>query len=153
MAHLSMNSPVGPLTILEEGGAIVVLEWGRADSPEPQIQTDLLEKARSQLNEFFDGKRKDFFLPLAPKGSVFQCAVWGRLSRIPYGSAQTYGDIAKAMESSPRAVGGACGRNPIPIIIPCHRVVAMGGKLGGFSGGSGLVTKKVLLRLEGYPVT
>ena len=150
MAHLSMNSPVGALTLFEEDGAIVVLEWGRADNPNP---TALLEKARGQLNDYFDARRTDFDLPLAPRGSAFQCAVWDRLRRIPYGRTQTYGDIATAIESAPRAVGGACGRNPIPIIIPCHRVVAMGGRLGGFSAFAGLETKRALLRLEGCSIT
>jgi len=149
MAHLSINSPVGPLTLFEEDHAIVALEWGRAGNPEP---TALLEKAQAQLNEYFDTKRDVFDLPLAPIGSDFQNAVWGRLSRIPYGRTQTYGEVASAIGSAPRAVGGACGHNPIPIIIPCHRVVYTGGQLGGFSAFAGLETKRTLLRLEGYPV-
>ena len=150
MAYLSMNSPVGPLTLFEEGSAIKALEWGRAGNPEP---TALLEKALGQLNDYFDARRTTFDLPLASQGTTFQCAVWDRLSRIPYGSTQTYGDIAEAIDSAPRAVGGACGRNPIPIIIPCHRVVAAGSRLGGFSAFAGLETKKALLRLEGCSIT
>jgi len=153
MAHISMNSPFGPLTIfeesLEDGGAIIALEWGRAESPEP---TALLETARDQLNGYFDGKRKDFDLPLSLKGTPYQCAVWDRMRRIPYGHVQTYGDIARGLKSAPRAVGGACGRNPIPIIIPCHRIIASNGKLGGFSAIGGVETKRALLRLEGYSI-
>ena len=149
MAHLSMNSPLGPLTIFEEDGAIVALEWGRAENPDP---TPLLEKARNQLNDYFDGSRRDFDLPLEPRGSPFQCAVWDRMRRIPFGQARSYGDIASQLGTAPRAVGGACGRNPIPIIIPCHRVVGKGGSLTGYSGGDGIDAKRALLRLEGCSV-
>jgi methylated-DNA-[protein]-cysteine S-methyltransferase len=149
MAHLSMNSPLGPLTIFEEDGAIVALEWGRVENPDP---TPLLEKARDQLNDYFDGSRRDFDLPLEPRGSPFQCAVWDRMRRIPFGQARSYGDIASQLGTAPRAVGGACGRNPIPIIIPCHRVVGKGGSLTGYSGGDGIDAKRALLRLEGCSV-
>ncbi len=147
MGHLAMNSPVGPLTLFADAGAIVAVEWGRAGDPEPSA---LLEEARRQLEAYFNGRLKIFDLPLHPAGSAFQRAVWGQLKRIPYGRTQTYGDVADALMSAPRAVGGACGRNPIPIIIPCHRVVGKGGRLGGFSAFAGLETKIALLRLEGY---
>ena len=113
----------------------------------------MLEEARRQLNAYFDGRLKYFDLPLAPQGSLFQRAVWDQLRRIPFGTARTYGDSAVAIGNAPRAIGGACGRNPIPIIIPCHRVVAKGGRLGGLSGYAGLETKRRLLRLEGYSMT
>jgi methylated-DNA-[protein]-cysteine S-methyltransferase len=145
-----MNSPLGPLTIFEEDGAIVALEWGRTENPEPNA---LLKAARDQLNDYFDGKRREFDLPLAPRGSSFQCAVWDHMAAIPFGQAQSYGDIATHLGSAPRAVGGACGRNPIPIIIPCHRVVGKNGSLTGYSGGDGIDSKRALLRLEGYAVT
>ncbi len=141
-----MNSPLGPLTFFEEDGAIVALEWGRAENARP---TPLLEKTQNQLNAYFDGKRTQFDLPLKPAGSAFQRAVWGQLARIPFGAAKSYGDIAKALSSAPRAVGGACGKNPIPIIIPCHRVVGKDGTLTGYSGGAGVRSKKALLDLEG----
>ncbi|MBC8338655.1 MAG: methylated-DNA--[protein]-cysteine S-methyltransferase [Alphaproteobacteria bacterium] len=147
MAYLTMNSPFGPLTIFEDNDSIIVLEWGRAENPEP---TALLETARDQLDEYFDAKRKDFDLPLAPRGTAFQCAVWDQMRRIPYGQVKTYGDVARSLNSAPRAVGGACGRNPIPIIVPCHRIIASNGNLGGFSGFAGPETKRALLRLEGY---
>ena len=147
-----MNSPVGPLTLFEEDGALVALEWGRTENPEPPDLSALLKKARDQLNDYFDGTRKDFDLPLAPQGSPFQCAVWGQMRRIPFGRTQTYGAIAEATGSAPRAVGGACGRNPIPIIIPCHRVVGKNGNLTGYSGGDGIDSKRALLHLEGYAV-
>lgn len=146
MAHLSFNSPLGPLTVFEDRGAVVAVEWGRAGKPDPSL---LLEQAHRQLDVYFDGRLKAFDLPLNPAGSAFQRAVWGQMKRIPYGRTRTYGDIADALLSAPRAVGGACGRNPIPIIIPCHRVVGADGRMGGYSGGAGIETKIRLLRLEG----
>ena len=146
MAHLSLNSPVGALTVFEDAGAVVVLEWGRAPAAET---SPLLDEAKRQLDAYFGGRLTVFDLPLRPRGTPFQEALWGRLSKIPYGTVLTYGDLAARMKSAPRAVGGACGRNPIPIIIPCHRVVAAGGLLGGFSGGTGIETKRALLRHEG----
>ncbi len=146
MGYLSMNSPVGPLTLFADAGAIVAVEWGRVGDPK---SSPLLEEARRQLDAYFDGKLKIFELPLHPAGSAFQRAVWGQLRRIPYGRTQTYGDIAGALMSAPRAVGGACGKNPIPIIIPCHRVVGRDGQAVGYTGGAGVETKIALLRLEG----
>ena len=146
MTHLTMYSPVGALTVFEDAGAVVVLEWGRGPGAET---TPLLDEAKRQLDAYFEGRLTVFDLPLRPRGTPFQEALWHRLSKIPYGQVLTYGALAARMKSAPRAVGGACGRNPIPIVIPCHRVVAAGGLLGGFSGGTGLDTKRALLRLEG----
>ena len=87
-------------------------------------------------------------MPLAPAGSGFRQRVWQAMQAIPVGETRSYGALARALGSAPRAVGGACGANPIPILIPCHRVVA-GGGLGGYSGGAGLATKIALLKLEG----
>lgn len=150
MAHVSLSSPVGSLSLFEDGGKIVALEWGKVSARE---SSKLLEDAARQLNAYFDGRLKTFDLPLAPQGTSFQRAVWDQLCLIPYAEARTYGDVAKAVRSAPRPVGGACGRNPIPIIIPCHRVLASGGRIGGFSGYAGVETKRRLLKLEGYPIT
>lgn len=147
MPHLSLNSPLGPLSVFEDGGAIVALEWGRANGSAP---SPLLKKAKTQLNAYFDGKLKRFDLPLAPAGTAFQRKVWKQLSKIPFGQVRSYGDVARAVSSAPRAVGGACGRNPLPIIIPCHRVLGHRGALTGYSGGGGIRSKEALLRLEGY---
>ena len=146
-----MNSPLGPLTVFEDRGAVVAVEWGRAGRPDPSSSSPspLLEEARRQFGVYFDGRLKVFDLSLNPAGSAFQRAVWGQMRRIPYGRTRTYGDIADALMSAPRAVGGACGRNPIPIIIPCHRVVGADGRMTGYSGGAGIETKIQLLRLEG----
>jgi len=148
MDSLSLHSPLGPLTVCEEDGSIVALDWGwRRD----QRETGLLALARDQLCEYFDGARTEFSLPLSPQGSGFQRGVWREMSRIPYGEMRSYADLARALGTAPRAVGMACGRNPIPILIPCHRVVGADGRLTGYSGGDGLASKQFLLDLEQAP--
>jgi len=145
MPSLSLSSPVGPLTIEEKDDKIVAISWGngRAGNGSP-----LLDEAARQLQAYFDGKLSDFDLPVAPAGSSFEKRVWAAMQQIPYGETRCYGDLAEAIHSAPRAVGGACGKNPIPIVIPCHRVLAKSG-MGGYSGRGGLKTKQALLRLEG----
>jgi methylated-DNA-[protein]-cysteine S-methyltransferase len=145
MPQLSLLTNLGDLTISEDDGAIVALDWGRGRDQE---ETPLLRRARDQLQDYFDGKRLTFDLPLAPHGSDFQKRVWAALCAIPPGETRSYADIASAIGSAPRAVGGANGANPIPIILPCHRVVAADGSLGGYSGGDGPATKRFLLDLE-----
>lgn len=150
MLYISIPSPFGLLTIFEEAGALVALEWGRA--PEGGAgDTPLLRAVRRQLDAYFDGALREFDLPLRPTGTAFQRRVWSRLCAIPYGSTETYGALARELGTSPRALAGACGANPLPVIVPCHRVVAAGGALGGYSGGEGVATKRALLRLEGTP--
>ena len=146
MAQLSLHSPVGDLTLFEEAGQLVSLDWGWVVD---QSETTLLLRARDQLHAYFDGALEVFDLQLAPPGTAFQQRVWRALMEIPWGRTRTYGELAAGLRSSARAVGGACGRNPIPIISPCHRVLAAGGSLGGYSGDGGLETKAALLRLEG----
>jgi methylated-DNA-[protein]-cysteine S-methyltransferase len=145
MPQLSLHTPLGEVTISEDGGAIVALDWGRGRDQEA---TPLLRQARDQLQEYFDAKRMSFDLPLAPVGSDFQKRVWAALCAIPPGETRSYADIARAVSSAPRAVGGANGANPIPLFIPCHRVIAADGSLGGYSGGDGPATKRYLLDLE-----
>lgn len=149
MPHLSISSPLGPLTAFEEEGTVVALEFGRAPAGD---ETPLLAEARRQLDAYFDGRLRRFSLPLAAAGTAFQRTVWAALADIPYGETRTYGDIAAGLGSAARAVGGACARNPIPIVIPCHRVLGAGGRLTGYSGADGTATKRVLLALEGAPV-
>ena len=144
MPQLSLHSPFGDLTVSEENGAIVAVDWGWGRD---QTETPLLLRARAALFDYFDGARRDFDLPLAPVGSPFRTRVWAALRAIPYGETRTYGDLAAALGSAARAIGQANGANPIPILIPCHRVVA-GNGLGGYSGGDGPVTKRALLALE-----
>lgn len=146
IARMMVNSPLGSLTISERDGAIVALDWHIA---RPTAATPLLRRASEQLAEYFAGQRQVFDLPLAPQGSAFQQSVWRRMMQIPYGHVMTYGALAQAVGSAPRAVGGACGRNPIAIIIPCHRVVGGSGALTGYSGAGGINTKQFLLELEG----
>ena len=130
--------------MFEDDGAIVSLDWGWV--PE-QTPSGLLERARAQLDAYFDGELTEFDLPLAPAGSAYQKRVWQALRGIPYGETRSYQQIAAAVGGSARSVGQANGRNPIPLIIPCHRVVARS-HLGGYSGGDGLATKQWLLGLE-----
>jgi methylated-DNA-[protein]-cysteine S-methyltransferase len=145
MPQLSLHTPLGEVTISEDGGAIVALDWGRGRDQEA---TPLLRKACDQLQDYFDGKRMSFNLPLAPEGSAFQKRVWAALCAIPPGETRSYADIARTIGSAPRAVGGANGANPIPLFIPCHRVIAADGSLGGYSGGDGPATKRFLLDHE-----
>jgi len=144
--QLSYPSPVGDLTVSEDEGAIVALDFGRGMT---QTRTALLDEAVAQLASYFDGALSAFDLPLNPHGTDFQKKVWDLMRAIPYGGTRAYADLAPDLKSAARAVGGACGANPIPVIIPCHRVLAAGGKMGGFSGGDGIPTKVALLRLEG----
>jgi len=143
---ITVETPTGPLCVTEEEGAITRVSWNRADEESP---TPLLEEAARQLRDYFDGKRRDFDLALRPRGSDFQKAVWRQMLKIPYGGTKTYGDLARAIDGTARSVGSACGSNPIPVIIPCHRVVGADGTMTGFSGGEGVETKQALLRLEG----
>ncbi len=145
MPHLSLFSPVGDLMLIEEEGALVALEWGKAPRAN---ETELLLEAKRQLDAYFARALKHFDLPLNMKGTDFQRSVWARMCAIPYGETVSYGMVARDLNSAARAVGTACGRNPIPIIVPCHRILGSNG-IGGYSGGIGLDTKRALLRLEG----
>ena len=148
MPSLSIPSPVGQLTIDEEDDAIVAIRW--VDMPAGN-GSPLLAEAAQQLAAYFAGNLTRFDLPLAPAGSRFEARVWAAMQTIPYGETRCYGDLATAVGSAPRAVGRACGKNPIPIVIPCHRVLAKGG-MGGYSGEGGLATKQRLLALEGMDI-
>lgn len=143
------QSPVGLVAVYDNGVAVtgVTLRYGGDLSAQP---SELSEQICRQLDEYFSGKRTHFSLPLAPKGTDFQLRLWQQLCRIPFGQVCRYGDLAALLTSSARAVGGACRRNPIPLIVPCHRVVAANG-LGGFSGhqqGEWLSVKERLLEHE-----
>ncbi|MBV9859975.1 MAG: methylated-DNA--[protein]-cysteine S-methyltransferase [Alphaproteobacteria bacterium] len=149
LASVIIDSPVGPLSLDEQDAAIVAIRWaeGGADTG-GKPPTPLLAEAARQLAAYFAGRLSEFDLPLAPAGSAFEQRVWQAMSAIPYGETRCYGELAEATDSAPRAVGRACGRNPIPVVIPCHRVLARAG-LGGYSGAGGLATKRALLALEG----
>lgn len=150
--RMTINSPLGSLTVTEQDDAIIALDWRMMDGKtgrRPSASTPLLRRAADQLADYFAGHRRDFDLPLAPQGTAFQEKVWRRMAKIPYGKLMTYGELAHAVGSAPRAIGGACGRNPIAIIIPCHRVIGGSGALTGYSGAGGIDTKQFLLELEG----
>ena len=142
-----IDSPVGGLMVEEADGAIVRLDW--QDGPPIDPETDVLKSAVDQLRAYFDGSLTVFDLPLNPAGTSFQQSVLAAMLAIPFGETRSYGDIAKDLGVPAQPIGQACGANPIPIIIPCHRVLAADGKLGGFSGRGGVETKVALLRHEG----
>ncbi|MEP2641938.1 methylated-DNA--[protein]-cysteine S-methyltransferase [Roseobacter sp.] len=144
MACLSVDTRFGRLTLHEEDGAIVSLCWNGTDEGTP---TPLLLEAVRQVKAYDDGTLEQFDLPMRVRGSAFQQAVCDVMRAIPFGDTLTYGDIAKKLGAMPQAVGQACGGNPIPVIIPCHRVMGAKG-LTGFSGAGGVETKVALLRHE-----
>jgi methylated-DNA-[protein]-cysteine S-methyltransferase len=159
LSHV-VGSPIGRLLLIGDGHALTGLWMIDAErhsardlglTPSPAAFTEVA----AQLEEYFAGDRKEFTVPLAPSGTPFQLAVWAQLTRIPYGSTASYGDIARALGKRPvaaRAVGLANGANPISVIVPCHRVIGSDGSLTGYGGG--LDRKELLLRLEGAgPVT
>lgn len=156
MGAIQYQSPIGTLCIREENGAIVQLYLEQnseinkvcKDEIEIPIETEVLKKARIELDEYFDGKRTTFDLPIRLSGTVFQMQVWKALQEIPYGTTCSYGEIAKKIGNPKacRAVGGANNKNQILIVVPCHRVIGTDGKLVGF--GAGLMAKQYLLELE-----
>ena len=150
MAEAQINSPLGPIRVATDGNSITRLRWAKQGEASAGTPDDpLLQRTAEQLAEYFGGARDTFDLPLNPAGTDFQKAVWRIMLRIPKGDFRTYGDVADELEGSARAVGSACGANPIPIIIPCHRILAAGGKLGGFSAEGGVEDKVWLLKHEG----
>ena len=149
-----IDSPVGPLMLAADDNGLRHIEF--RDNRHPADRSDwhggdneILDATVTQLREYFDGERRDFDLPLAPQGTEFQRVVWQELARIPYGVTISYAQLAQRVgnASAMRAVGAANGRNPLPIVLPCHRVIGADGSLTGFGGG--LPTKQFLLRLEG----
>lgn len=140
----------GKISISEDGeGNICGLYLPTYNLPIVEdLETDAISEAFSQLEEYFNGRRRGFNLPLACEATDFQRSVWSEIADIPYGETVTYGEIAETLgkPGSYRAVGAACGRNPLPVIIPCHRVVPSSGGIGSYGGGSTL--KRNLLNLE-----
>ena len=147
--YVWISTPMGTLTAVEEDGALIRLDFGKNEPAGAEYgETGLLTETRRQMAEYFSGNRREFTLPLAPRGTAFQMKVWNALSAIPYGQTRSYRDIALQIESpnAVRAVGGANHHNPISIIIPCHRVIGLNGSLTGYGGG--LDKKEALLALE-----
>jgi methylated-DNA-[protein]-cysteine S-methyltransferase len=146
MPRLSLDSPLGRLTVFEQDGSITALVWGdKSAGP----ATPLLQNAKRQLLAYFERKRRDFDLPLLPEGTADEKRIWAAMAAIPYGETRSYGEIGRLLDIEPRAVGQACGRNPLPILLPCHRVTGADGTLVGYSGSGGIETKRMLLQLEG----
>jgi methylated-DNA-[protein]-cysteine S-methyltransferase len=150
-----MDSPIGRLEIIAHGELIVGLTIERGgelphDST-PEKKNSVLVAATRQLGEYFAGKRREFSVPVSLAGTPFQNSVWNALTEIPFGAVRSYGDVGMTTGRSTagRAVGGAVGANPVPIIIPCHRVLASDGRITGYSGGNGIPTKVWLLDHEG----
>lgn len=157
MELLIYNSPVGRLALMGEGDELISLALPYVPVPYlPQRETPVLREAVRQLAAYFSGKLREFDLPLHPEGSPFRMAVWEQLRQIPWGQTISYGELARRIgkPGACRAVGGANRHNPIPIIIPCHRVIAADGTIGGYSGNCGGSTelKRALLKLEGVIV-
>ena len=153
MYYCYLETPIGKLLLAGNKNELKLISFPEGSmrrQPEADwtySEAPFRETSR-QLKEYFDGKRKQFNLPLSPEGTPFQLTVLDELLRIPYGTTASYGDVAHRIgrPKASRAVGAANGRNPLPIVIPCHRVVGSNGSLTGFGGG--LSTKKALLRLE-----
>ena len=150
--HTVVPSPIGPLTVVAEDGALVRLAMsppGRfVDAEIGERSDEGFDDVVRQLGEYFAGERTAFDLPLRPVGSDFELAVWDQLTRIPYGETRSYGHVAAAVgePGGAQAVGAANGRNPLAIVVPCHRVIGADGSLVGFGGG--LPRKRFLLDLE-----
>ena len=149
-----IDSPIGKIAIFAENEKIIRLDLDTKEKADSVITEKVLLKAEKQLLEYFLGSRKTFDLEFEFFGTDFQKAVWNELLKIPFGKTKTYGEVAKAIQKpkAARAVGSACGKNPLPIIVPCHRVLGAGGKIGGFAFGT--KTKEWLLgheKMEGEP--
>jgi methylated-DNA-[protein]-cysteine S-methyltransferase len=148
MHAVLIRSPIGPLYVEAEDGRLTRLytDGHPASARANEPPTGVLHDVKAQLDEYFAGTRTMFDLPLGEHGTPFEHAVWAKLREIPYGATRTYGEIAKELNSSPRAVGRANGRNQISIIVPCHRVIGANGSLTGYAGG--IPTKQALLAHE-----
>ena len=153
--YQTVDSPIGPLRMAADATGVRAIEFERPRHPIAMTDewkpgdSDVLRRTRAQLAEYFAGERRTFDLPLSPRGTDFQLRVWSELRRIPYGSTCSYLQLAQRIGAprAVRAVGAANGRNPISIVVPCHRVIGADGGLVGYGGGLG--AKKYLLELEG----
>ncbi len=144
----TISTPIGLLVLESTGSALCAIRFSDKEEGNSTNPPEILQKAGQQLKEYFDGARQHFSLELSPKGTGFQKQVWEQVEKVPFGATSSYLDIALTLggETFTRAVGAANGKNPIPIIIPCHRVIGSNGKLTGYAGG--LERKKWLLLHE-----
>ena len=148
-ARIRVDSPVGRLEVEATDEAIIAVHWIDDAAASEAAGRGVLAEAARQLDAYFARRLKAFDLPLAPAGSPFGRDVWRLMCDIPYGGTMTYGDMAGATGGAARAVGVACGSNPIPVIIPCHRVLGAGNRMVGYSGRGRVETKRWLLVHEG----
>lgn len=142
------RTPLGRVTIGSDGAAVTQVAFGPVRFNGDLRATALTNRASSEVLEYLAGKRRSFDVPLRLEGTAFQRAVWDEVARIPYGQTRTYEEVARAL-GNPRAlhaVGGACARNPVPILVPCHRVVGVGGRVGGYVADPSI--KRFLIELE-----
>ena len=153
MTHTTIASELGDLTVVARGGTVVGVyfpgHWYRPDSSSFGSRRDIgFEAVRDQIAEYLAGDRQVFEVPVAANGDEYQERVWSLVRQIPYGETVTYGDLARQLGggTTPQDVGAAVGRNPVCLIVPCHRVVGVGGKLTGYAGG--VTGKRFLLNLE-----
>ncbi|WP_227497246.1 methylated-DNA--[protein]-cysteine S-methyltransferase [Planctomonas psychrotolerans] len=152
---LRMPSPIGRIELGSDGTSVTSLTIERDGSlpfdSQPERSTDVLERASAQLAEYFSGARRSFDVPIVLRGTPFQLAVWEHLKAIPWSGYTTYGSLGAEIgrPGSGRAIGGAVGANPVPILVPCHRVLASDRRITGYSGGNGIPTKVWLLSHEG----
>ncbi len=150
-----MHSPIGRIEVVGNGEAIVSLaiekDGALPGDAMPEQSDPVLDRAVEQLGDYFSGHRQEFDLPLSLAGTAFQLAVWEQLVALDFGEVISYGELGMATgrPTAGRAVGGAVGANPIPIIVPCHRVLGSDGRITGYSGGAGIPTKSWLLEHEG----
>ena len=149
MHKLAMQTPFGRLILTADDAAIRRIRWEETAAAPLDTNSALLLEARRQIEAYAARTLREFDLPVQPDGDEFQQQVWALMRRIPYGQTMTYGEMANQLGGVAREVGSACGSNPIPIVIPCHRVVGGGGRMTGFSGGRGVESKAQLLAHEG----
>ncbi len=149
LPQLSLHTPIGPITVSAEADAIVAVDWGWGRDQDP---SPLLLRAKAWLHAYFGGEIGPMTLPLSPAGTAYRQRVWSTIAAIAPGETRSYQAVAQLAGGSARSVGGAMGANPVPILIPCHRVVGTGpggrSTIGGYSGGEGIETKTFLLDLE-----
>ena len=153
---IAFKTPIGIVRVFEAGGKVTAIDIAVAGAKVLDSSSPVLRQAKEELDKYFAGKLTKFTFPMdISSGTDFQRAVWKEIQKIKFGQVKTYKDIAEAIGKplAARAVGGAVGSNPIPLAVGCHRVLGASGKITGYSGGKGLPTKRILLKLEGIEAT
>jgi len=148
MATAQLSTPIGPIEIRADNATLVSIRMGASGADLDERPSPLLLEAIAQLDAWFAHRLRTFSLPLAPSATARGAALRQAICEIPYGNTASYGEVAHFAQSGPRAIGQACRRNPFPIIVPCHRVIAARQAIGYYSGGNGVVTKRWLLEHE-----